>query len=162
VFRILRLGTARATNARMVSPSAPATEPVKATEREKPDVQRLEAALAAPRGKLVGPKGPEVTIPGSVYALLRRIVHELGRGNAVTVVPVNAELTTQQAADLLNVSRPHVIKLLEERVIPFRKVGTHRRIRFDDLMAYRRQRTTARREALMEMARQARKQRLPD
>ena len=94
-------------------------------------------------------------MPPSVYALLTRVVHELARGNAVTVVPIHAELTTQQAADLLNVSRPFLVKLLEAREIPFHRAGTHRRIRLDDLMAYRERRSRGRRTALAEMAREA-------
>lgn len=141
---------------------APSSEPVKATERERPAVEKLEAALNAPAGKLAGPDGGMVPIPAPVYALLRRIVAELTRGHAVTVVPVHAELSTQQAADLLNVSRPYVVKLLDQKKIAFRKVGTHRRIRFDDLMQYRRERSATRRDALIEMAREAHDQGISD
>ncbi|VTR54659.1 DNA binding domain, excisionase family [Serratia fonticola] len=76
----------------------------------------------------------------SAVKMLVEILGELANGNAVQVVPVHAELTTQEAANLLNVSRPHVVKMLEEGKIEFHKTGRHRRIRFADLMAYKEQR----------------------
>lgn len=78
-----------------------------------------------------------IAVPRSVLELLRHALNEMAQGNAVTLIPTNAELTTQQAADLLNVSRPYVVKLLEEKKIPSRMVGKYRRLRFDDLMAYK-------------------------
>lgn len=78
-----------------------------------------------------------IAIPRSVVQLLRRALNEMALGNAVTLIPTSAELTTQQAADLLNVSRPYVVKLLDEKKIPSRMVGKYRRLRFDDLMAYK-------------------------
>jgi excisionase family DNA binding protein len=99
--------------------------------------------------------GTDLILPRDVLALLRDILTEMAQGNAVTIVPTHAELTTQAAADILNVSRPHLIKLLEEERIPFTRTGTHRRIRYQDLMAYKAERDRKSREAMEELAKQA-------
>jgi len=79
----------------------------------------------------------------------------MAQGNAVTIIPVHAELTTQQAAEILNVSRPFVIKLIEERTLPCKMVGTHRRVLFSDLMNYKRKMDADRLKVLEELAAQA-------
>jgi excisionase family DNA binding protein len=104
---------------------------------------------------LDGDQGESVRLPASVREALARSVRALARGKAVEVVAIDMELTTQQAADLLNVSRPFLIKLLDAGEIPFYLVGRNRRIRFDDVMAYRRRRSRDRQAALIEMARDA-------
>lgn len=83
------------------------------------------------------------------------MLSQIAQGNAVTLLPIPAELTTQEAANLLNVSRPHLVKLLEAGEIPFHKVGTHRRVRFEDLMRYKEHINQKRMEALDELAAQA-------
>jgi excisionase family DNA binding protein len=96
-----------------------------------------------------------VLVPEPAVRLLVELLRELGKGNAVTVVPFQAELTTQQAADILNVSRPYVVKLLEEGRIPYRTVGPRRRIRFADLMAFKRDDDAYRRGVADELTREA-------
>ena len=91
-------------------------------------------------------------LPASAVRLLVRILEEMARGNAVTLIPVHAELTTQDAADMLNISRPSLIQLLEEGRIEYRRIGTHRRVRFEALISYKRQLEADRRAALAELA----------
>jgi excisionase family DNA binding protein len=96
-----------------------------------------------------------VAVPASALRLLLHTLTEMAQGNAVTLMPVPTELTTQQAADLLNVSRPYVVKLLDEGKIPHRTVGKYRRIRFDDLMAYKRKDDEARAKVLDQLTAEA-------
>ena len=110
---------------------------------------RRDAAMAAEASRVLAPfghvlelrlelgDGGVLRLPRPAVDLLRRALAEIAQGHAVAVTAVDAELTTQQAASHLKMSRPHLIRLLEEGKIPFRKVGTHRRVRFRDLEAYR-------------------------
>jgi excisionase family DNA binding protein len=99
--------------------------------------------------------GDVVTIPLSAYRLLAEILTEMSKGNAVTFIPVHAELTTKKAADMLNVSRPFLIGLLNKGELPFRTVGSHRRIKFEDVVNYKRAMQERSEKALDELAAQA-------
>jgi excisionase family DNA binding protein len=141
--------------------TAPATrEPIVAPEKERHELERIERVLPAKPGKarLVGPNGEQSIIPESLYRVLLEAVKQLARGNGISVLPVTAELTTQQAADLLNVSRPFFVeKVLEAGEIPFRTVGTHRRVALKDLLAYKRHRDAGRHEAIKRLGHEARR-----
>lgn len=92
-----------------------------------------------------------ISIPANIFRTIIKMLVEMGNGNAVAVVPVSAELTTQQAADLLNISRPHLIKLLQDEDLPFRMVGTHRKLLARDVLNYRERTVHQRRAGLAAM-----------
>ena len=96
-----------------------------------------------------------VELPTSALRLLADILGQLADGHAVKVVPLHAELTTQEAADLINVSRPHLVKLLEDGALPFHKTGKHRRVRLVDLMQFKARRDQDSERAMDELAAQA-------
>ena len=104
--------------------------------------------------KVVNEKGnvAEIVLTPALSHLLIELLRHIGSGDAVTLVPVYQMLTTQQAADILNVSRPYLIGLLEKEEIDFHTVGRHRRIRAENLFAYKQKRDNARRAALDELA----------
>ncbi len=95
--------------------------------------------------------GVEVQLPQIAMKVLGKIISYIAQGKAISIAPADSELTTQQAADILNVSRPHLVKLVEEGEIPHVKVGKHRRVKLTDIMAYRETRKKVRREALGEL-----------
>lgn len=104
--------------------------------------------------------GQELVLPKAVKSLLFHILSEMASGNAVTIIPIHAELTTQEAADFLNVSRPYLIKLLESGEIKFRTVGTHRRVFFADLQRYKKEQADKAAHAMRDRARQAQEMKL--
>ena len=134
------------------------TPPILPTERDSKIAKESSRLLAAcighgdkARVRVIAGKD-DIEVPVSALRMLVDILAQMAQGNAVTVVPTHAELTTQEAADFLNVSRPHLIGLIEKNLLPFRKVGTHRRIAFKDLVEFRRRSFTTRRQALDELS----------
>lgn len=127
--------------------------PITASENEQPTLRKIDRALEnSNRGALlISSDGEQIQLPLSLFLILKRIVPHLTHGRAVTIVPINKEVTTQEAADILNVSRPYLVKLLEQGDIPFIKVGVHRRISLDDLMEYKERRDAERDKALAEL-----------
>lgn len=105
--------------------------------------------------RLVGPDGDAMELPEGIHELLVSIVENLKAGNGVTVIPMHAELTTVEAAELLNVSRPFLIKQLEAGALSFHMVGTHRRLRLADVLAYRDRMDEAAEDALAAMTAEA-------
>ena len=99
--------------------------------------------------------GTDLVLPKLVTPLLIKILTEMAQGNAVTLIPLHAELTTQEAANLLNVSRPFLNKMLDRGELKFHKVGTHRRIKFSDLEDYRQDRERKRASDMEALAEQA-------
>lgn len=110
---------------------------------------------AGPRGRLVGPDGSAIELPDQAYQVLRRIVEEMASGQAVIVRTTDPLLTTGQAAQFLGVSRPTLVRMLDNGVIPGERTGSHRRVQLADLVAYKERQQLGRQAALDEMAREA-------
>ena len=96
-----------------------------------------------------------ITIPKKALSLLITILSNMSEGKSITIIPTDSEVSTQQAAEMLNVSRPHLIKLLENNTIPFKKVGSHRRILLRDLITYDKGLERTREEKLKFLSEQA-------
>ena len=133
--------------------------PVLPSEEEATLAKETSRVLASHMGAAeplqfrIGPPPEEtVRVPASAVRMLVRILEEMAKGNAVTLIPVHAELTTQEAADMLNISRPSLIHLLDGGKIDYRRVGTHRRVRFEALMKFKRQADADRKAALADLA----------
>lgn len=106
-------------------------------------------------GLLLGPDGEQVPLPAEVYRVLRQVVEVMRQGKATLVAPQGLLLTTQEAADFLGVSRPTLVKLLEDGAIPFEKPNRHRRVRLQDLLDFRARRRDEQRAALNQLTEEA-------
>lgn len=140
--------------------SASRIGPFAPSEREsrlaRESIRRLSpAAKKNLKVRVAGMKGPDIELPATAVRFLVHLLTQIAEGNAVTLTPTRAELTTQQAAEVLGVSRPFLVKVLEEEKLPFRKVGTHRRIMFVDLMKYKDKMDAQRHAILDKLAEQA-------
>ena len=100
-------------------------------------------------------KETSVELPLEVYEQVLEILTQLSKGHSVAIIPQDSEFTTKQAADFLNVSRPYLVKLLEEGAISFRKVGAHRRVKFQDLLEYKKDDEKARQKAFLALQKEA-------
>ncbi|MGK7905121.1 MAG: helix-turn-helix domain-containing protein [Hormoscilla sp.] len=135
-------------------------EPIVAKETELGELAILSQLLNEPSNgsrpqlpRLVSPEGEEIELPASVFRLLRQQVYQLARGNGVMTVIFHEPLPTGEAAKLLDVPRQHLVQLLKDGEIPSTGYGLERRIRFEDLMAYKQKWDELRRQGLAEMTR---------
>lgn len=138
--------------------SSAVREPIVAGEDERVELETIERSLDRLQGgkaRLIGPANEAMILPDSLYRVLVQAASQLAEGYGVAIMPYSQELTTQQAADLLNVSRPHVVSLLESGAMPFHRVGTHRRVYLKDLLEYKHRRDSARRGELQAMVDEA-------
>jgi excisionase family DNA binding protein len=131
------------------------SEPVALPASEGEQIRELPRMLQLGTPALVSAQGERIELPEAVFGLLRDIVSNMHRGRAVTLVPESQQMTTKRASDLLGVSRPHLIKLLESGEIPYHKVGSHRRVFLNDVMVYARRRDQERKASLNRLAREA-------
>ena len=122
------------------------------TENEKRELENLFNNLPDISNISIYSNGKEMQIPYSIPVVLCEVIKTLNYGNSITLIPMDKELTTQQAADLLNVSRPYLIKLLENNEISYRKTGSHRKILMQDLMEYREKRNDNRKTKIEKLS----------
>ena len=148
-----------ATNTTPATPLPSPEEVVLARESGRTLSAVLATRADTQRIQIIDDKGSShaVRLPVSALRLLIDVLTEIGEGNAVSIIPIHAELTTQEAADVLNVSRPFLVQLLERGEIPFHRIGTHRRVRYQDVLDYKERIDGQRRRSLEALAEQAQK-----
>jgi excisionase family DNA binding protein len=127
--------------------------PIGISSKERTQIRALRQLVLEGSIKLVGAKGRRAELPGAVVGLLDEILKNMQAGKTVSIVPEHQQLTTQRAANLLGVSRPFMVRLLEEGKLPFHMVGSHRRVYLADLLVYQKRRDEERHDAINRMAR---------
>jgi excisionase family DNA binding protein len=126
------------------------------SEAQEVQINELHKLLKSKPATLTSPDGlHQLELPETLYRLLLKIVENLADGNTGSLSPASQAVSTQQAAALLGMSRQFLISLLNKREIPYHRVGTHRRLKLEDILIYRRKRDEERHEAINEMAKQA-------
>jgi excisionase family DNA binding protein len=130
-------------------------EPIAAPNADREALRGVEAMTQSGLELRVSAGDQSVELPEALRVVLEQAAHELVRGNRVSLLPLGRMLTTRQAAEMLNVSRPFLIQLLEREEIPFEMVGTHRRVAIEDVLRYRAQRSERRREVLRALSEEA-------
>lgn len=139
-------------------PTAAEMEQAKVSSRtlsKYADVDRVQLSLRGSNGE-----SDDLVLPGHVLQILLNVLSEMSRGNAISVIPYHQEISSQEAANLLNVSRPFLVGLLEQNKIPFRKVGAHRRVLLQDLLSYKELIEQSRSQTLDELARLSQDERM--
>lgn len=130
-------------------------EPIAAPNTDREALRGIETLAQSGHDLRVSAGDESIELPESLRLVLEQAAHELVRGNRVSLLPLGRMLTTRQAAEMLNVSRPFLIQVLERGEIPFEMVGTHRRVAIEDVLRYRAQRSEGRREALRALSQEA-------
>jgi len=130
-------------------------KPAAPRKSEGSRIRQLNRLLRSGRATLVGDDGTRLRLPTPAIRVLKEALRNMALGQSVALVPLDRQLTTQRAADLLGVSRPHLVKVLDMGQLPYHKTGSHRRIYLKDLLAYQKSRDAARRRSLNRLAREA-------
>jgi excisionase family DNA binding protein len=130
-------------------------EPITATETEQQEIQKLERLLKRGVPSLINDSGKKIELPTAVYEVLKRVVEIMAKGEAVTLISDNQVITTQRAADILGMSRPFFIKLLEAGTMAHHRVGNQRRVYLRDVLRFAHKREQERRAALNRLSRHA-------
>src|ERR1035438_10192769 len=107
------------------------------SSKDSAQIRALRQLVQQRSVQIVSPRGRRAALPGAIVGLLDEILKNMQAGKAVSIVPEHQQLTSQRAANLLGVSRPFMVRLLEEGKLPFHMVGSHRRVYLADLLVYR-------------------------